>query len=170
MEVQPGHPNVRHGLETFYKMMHEDKVMPILGAKATNMAPEQMFLQGELPSIKQAWRLRMSNDLATYPGTSRSPSSPTRISTYSIPGHHIEDAMSITHCQHPDAAWEFIQWWALEGMMGYVSAVVPAHADAPGAGTQLIVSGAEGTYNLESLNSTYEMEDMKLIPVPPTRC
>ena len=36
-------------------MMHEDKVMPILSVqKATNMAPEQMFLQGELPSIKQA--------------------------------------------------------------------------------------------------------------------
>ena len=168
-----GHPNVRHGLETFYKMMHEDMVMPILSVqKATNMAPEQMFLQGELPLYQAgAWRLRMSNDLATYPRDFKIAFVPyPYFDGHSIPGHHIEDAMSITaHCQHPDAAWEFIQWWALEGMMELApGGRVPAHADAPGAeARKLIVSGAEGTYNLESLNSTYEMEDMKLIPVPP---
>ena len=60
----------------------------------------------------------MSNDLA-YPRDFKIAFVPyPYFDGHSIPGHHIEDAMSITaHCQHPDAAWEFIQWWALEGMM-----------------------------------------------------
>ena len=168
-----GHPNVHHGLETFYKMMHEDKVMPVLAVqKATNMAPEQMFLRGELPLYQAgAWRLRMSNDLEQYPRDFRIAFVPyPYFDGHSIPGHHIEDAMSITaHCQYPDEAWEFIKWWALEGMMALApGGRVPAHADAPGAeARRLIVSGAEQTYNLESLNRTYEMENTKLIPVPP---
>src|SRR5690606_19110585 len=44
-----GHPNVKKGLEIYYEMMHKDKVMPILSEqKATNLAPEQMFLQGDI--------------------------------------------------------------------------------------------------------------------------
>ncbi|HHW72947.1 MAG TPA: carbohydrate ABC transporter substrate-binding protein [Firmicutes bacterium] len=167
------HPNVRLGLETFYKMMYEDKTMPILAVqKATNMAPEQMFLKGELPLYQAgAWRLRMSNDLAQYPRDFTIAFCPyPYFEGYSIPGHHIEDAMSITaHCKYPDAAWEFIQWWAVEGMMALApGGRVPAHTDAPQAeARKLIVSGAEDTYNLESLDRTYEMENTKLIPVPP---
>ena len=62
------HPNVREGLETYYGLMHEDKVMPVLAIqKATNMAVEQMFLEGKIAMYKLGGGLRMSNDLKQYP-------------------------------------------------------------------------------------------------------
>jgi len=167
------HPNVREGLETYYKLMHEDKAMPVLAIqKATNMAVEQMFLEGKIAMYQAgAWRLRMSNDLAQYPRDFRIAFVPyPHFEGYSGPAHHVEDAMSIVATtKYSDEAWEFIDWYAQEGMMALApGGRVPAHASAPQAeARKLIVQGAEETYNLESLDRTYEADNTNLLPTPP---
>lgn len=167
------HPNVREGLETYYGLMHEDKVMPVLAIqKATNMAVEQMFLEGKIAMYQAgAWRLRMSNDLKQYPRSFKIAFVPyPHFDGYSGPAHHVEDAMSIVATtRFPDQTWEFIDWYAQEGMMALApGGRVPAHASAPQAeARKLIVQAAEETYNLESLDRTYEAGDTKLLPTPP---
>lgn len=167
------HPNVKKGLEIYYQMMHEDQVMPILAEqKATNMAVDQMFLNGEIAMYQAgAWRLRSSNNLEEYPRDFTIAFVPyPYFEGQSIPAHHIEDAMSIVATtEHPEEAWEFIQWYAKEGMLELApGGRVPALKDAPQAeARKMIIQGAEDTYNVDSLNSTYEVGNTKMLPFPP---
>lgn len=167
------HPNVKKGLELYYQMMHEDNVMPVLSEqKATNMAVDQMFLNGEIAMYQAgAWRLRSSNDLEEYPRDFSIAFVPyPYFEGQSIPAHHIEDAISIVaNSEHPEEAWEFIQWYAKEGMLELApGGRVPALKDAPQAeAREMIIQGAEDTYNVDSLNSTYEVGNTKMLPFPP---
>jgi len=166
------HPNVRKGLKIYYEMMHEDKVMPKLSEQvATNMAPEQMFLNGEIAMYQSgAWRLRLSNNLDEYPRDFKIAFVPyPNFEGQSTPAHHVGDAMSIVaESDHPEEAWKFIQWYAKEGMIELSpGGRVPAHVDGPKKeARQNIIKGAEDTYNLESLNSTYEAKNMKMPQEP----
>ncbi|MGG0717746.1 extracellular solute-binding protein [Robertmurraya massiliosenegalensis] len=166
------HANVRKGLQMFYEMMHDDKTMPVLSEQvSTNMAPEQMFLNGEIGMYQAgAWRLRLSNDLNEYPRDFKIAFVPyPHFDGQSTPAHHVEDAMSIVaESSHPDEAWEFIQWYAKEGMMELApGGRVPASVDAPQEeARQLIIQGAEDTYNVDSLNRTYEVENTEMLREP----
>lgn len=167
------HDNVREGMEIMYTMMHEDGTMPILSEQvATNMAPEQMFLDGEIAMYQAgAWRLRMSNDLDEYPRDFSIGFIPyPNFEGSSTPAHHVEDAMSIvSYSEHQDEAMEFIDWYATEGMLALApGGRVPAHNDAPQEeARELIISGAEDTYNVDSLNATYEYEGTAMLPELP---
>ncbi|TMW72277.1 ABC transporter substrate-binding protein [Alteribacter natronophilus] len=167
------HPNVREGLALYYDMMHEDGVMPVLSEQvATNMQPEQMFIDGEVGMYQAgAWRLRMLNDLDEYPRDFNVAFAPyPHFEGQSMPAHHVEDAMSIVaETDHPEEAWEFIEWYANEGMIHLApGGRVPASEDGPAEeARELIVEGAEDTYNLDSLNSVYEIENTEMIVDPP---
>lgn len=167
------HENIREGLDILYKMMHEDKTMPILSEQvATNMAPEQMFLNGEIGMYQAgAWRLRLSNDLEEYPRDFSIGFIPyPNFEGQSTPAHHIEDAMSIvSYSEHQEEAMAFIEWYAREGMIALApGGRVPAHKDAPQEeARELIISGAEDTYNVDSLNATYEFENTAMMPELP---
>lgn len=167
------HENVREGLEILYTMMHEDGTMPILSEQvATNMAPEQMFLDGEIGMYQAgAWRLRLSNDLEEYPRDFSIGFIPyPNFEGQSTPAHHVEDAMSIvSYSEYQDEAMEFIDWYATEGMLALApGGRVPAHKDAPQAeAREQIISGAEDTYNVDSLNATYEFEKTAMMPELP---
>lgn len=166
------HPNVRKGLQMYYEMMHTDKTMPALAEQvSTNMAPEQMFLNGEIGIYQAgAWRLRMSNDLNEYPREFKIAFAPyPHFEGQSVPAHHIEDAMSIVEdSEHKDEAWQFIEWYAKEGMMELApGGRVPASKDAPQEEARgMIIQGAEDTYNVDSLNSTYEVENTAMLREP----
>ncbi|MFG6117930.1 ABC transporter substrate-binding protein [Thalassobacillus sp. B23F22_16] len=166
------HPNVKKGLEITYQMMHEDEVMPKLSEQeATNMAPEQMFLNGEIGLYQAgAWRLRLANDLDEYPRDFKIAFVPyPNFEGQSTPAHHVEDAMSIVaESEHPDEAWEFIQWYAEEGMIELApGGRVPASEKGPQEeAREMIISGKEDTYNVDSLNRTYEVENTAILLEP----
>ncbi|MFB4162471.1 ABC transporter substrate-binding protein [Alteribacillus sp. JSM 102045] len=167
------HENVKKGLELYHTMMHKDEVMPKLSEQvATNMKPEQMFIDGEIGMYQAgAWRLRMTNDIDEYERDFNIAFAPyPHFEGQSTPAHHVEDAMSIVaESEHPEEAWEFIKWYTNEGMIHLSpGGRVPASEDAPAEeAREKIVEGAENTYNTESLDNVYEIEDTEMIVDPP---
>lgn len=156
------HPNVREAFQLSYEMMNEDESVPSYGERiSTGMAPDHMFLQEEV-AMFAAFEgiLRMSNDLEEYPrdfviSFARFP----QFEGTSDRGHRLGDALAISsESDYPDEAWEFLKWYADEGMLPLASGGrVPSSVDAPieDAISQM-VEGVEDTYDIDALERMFE--------------
>ncbi|MCT8137057.1 extracellular solute-binding protein [Anaerobacillus sp. CMMVII] len=167
------HPNVKKGLELMYAMMHQDQTMPKYAEQvATNMAVDHMFLNGEIAMYQAgAWKFRMTNNLTDYPRDFNIAFAPVpSFAGQDNPAHTVEDAISIiSYSKHAEAAWEFIKWYADEGMLALSpGGRVPASVDAPiEEALALITIGATESYDQASLSNVYSLETTKPVVVPP---
>ncbi|MBO0995155.1 ABC transporter substrate-binding protein [Bacillus sp. SD088] len=155
------HPLVREGFELFYEMMHEDSSIPALGEQiATGIAPDHMFLNGEV-AMFSAFEgiLRMSNDLEEYPRDFTIAFAPfPHFEGEEKIGHGLGDAISISSTSdYPEEAWEFIKWYADEGMIHQASGGrIPSSKDANiEKAIELMVEGVEDTYDIKSLERMF---------------
>lgn len=156
------HPQVREGLEIMYEMMHTDNsMMPIGEQVATGVAADHMFLNGEV-AILSAFEgiLRMSNDLDNYPRDFEIAFAPfPNYKGGSQIGHGLGDAISISaNTDYPEEAWEFIKWYADEGMIHQASGGrIPSSKDASiEDAIGLMIEGVEDTYDVPSLERMFE--------------
>lgn len=155
------HPLVSEGFELMYSMLHEDETIPPLGEQiSTGIAPEHMFLNGEV-AMFSAFEgiLRMSNDLEEYPRDFVIALAPIpRFENGDMIGHILGDSLSIaTNSEYPDEAWEFIKWYADEGMIALAGGGrIPSSKDADiEEAMKLLVQGVEETYDMDSLERMF---------------
>ncbi|WP_066190995.1 MULTISPECIES: ABC transporter substrate-binding protein [Gracilibacillus] len=154
--------NVAEGLNIMHEMMHNDQSMMPLGEQiATGAAADQMFLNGEV-AILSAFEgiLRMSNDLEEYPRDFEIAFAPfPNFEGGSQIAHGLGDAISIaSHTDYPEEAWEFIKWYADEGMIHQASGGrIPSSKDAPiDQAIADMVEGVEDTYDIASLERMFD--------------
>ncbi len=155
------HPLVKEGFELMYEMMYEDETVPPLGEQiATGIAPDHMFLSGEV-AMFSAFEgiLRMSNDLDEYPRDFIIALAPVpQFEGGEQVGTMLGDALSISaNSKHQDEAWEFIKWYADEGMMPLANGGrIPSSKDADiEEAMRLLVEDVEHMYDMESLERVF---------------
>jgi len=153
-------PVTRASLETWHKMMHEDKSMPTYGEQvATKLPVDASFLKGEAAMFGAGnWIFRNANNLTDYPRE-------FKIAFATVPRPDgaradfkgeggLSDVVAINpKSAYKEEAWEFLKWYADEGV-AYLSkgGRIPASGQIDAAATQAkLVEGHEDLYDLESL-------------------
>ncbi|CAM4509361.1 ABC transporter substrate-binding protein [Paenibacillus macerans] len=156
-------PLVRKWLETLNAMMKEDQTTPPLGEQLTSKMPvENMFLGGEAAMINIGeWLLRSSNNMKDFPRDFKIAFAPVpRLIENEedfITSGGLGDFISINaNSKHKEAAWEFLKWYADEGMLPMT------------AGGRLPASGAvDQAAAIESLlgehADTYDQESLEFV-------
>jgi multiple sugar transport system substrate-binding protein len=147
-------------IQVYSDMMFKDKsLMPHTEQITSKPALDQMFVKGEtamLFSTNQVFRT--TNNVKEFPRTFKVAAAPAPTvnkdqSDY-INAGGLGDILSINpHTKHPEAAWEFIKWYADEGMLPMAAGGrVPASKDFPvDQAVSLMFKGVEDTYDIDSI-------------------
>lgn len=168
------HPNVAKGMDIMYEMMHTDNSMMPLGERVSSgVAADHMFLNGEvamLTAMGGTWLLRNTNNLEEFPRDFDIAFAPLpHFEGSSKSGSSLGDAISISaNSPYSEEAWEFIKWYADEGMLHQASGGrIPSSKDADiDEAMSLMVEGVEDTYDIESLERVMS-QDGVLLDSPP---
>lgn len=154
------HPLVLKWLETMNSMMKDDQTTPPLGEQLTSKMPvENMFLGGEAAMINIGeWLLRSSNNMKDFPRDFKIAFAPVPRLTDKeedfITSGGVGDFISINAgSKNTEAAWEFLKWYADEGMMPMAAGGrLPASGAVDhDAAIQSLLGEYADTYDQESL-------------------
>ncbi len=155
-------PAVRSSLETYHKMMHEDKSIPTYGEQvATKLPVDATFLKGNTAMMGAgSWIFRNASNMTDFPrdfkiafATVPRPTADTE--DYAVYAG-LGDVVSInTNSMHKDESWKFLKWYADEGIM-YLApgGRIPSSKNADAEkGVELILQGMEDKYDMESVKN-----------------
>ena len=171
-------PVVRGSLETWHRMMHEDKSMPTYGEQvATKLPVDASFLKGEAAMFGAGnWIFRNANNLTDYPrefkiAFAAVPRPDGAREDFRVEGG-LSDVVAINpNSAYKEEAWEFLQWYADEGVT-YLSkgGRIPASGQIDASVTQAkLVEGNEELYDLESLGNVLFGEQESYINTVPVQ-
>lgn len=115
-------PVVKQSIQLYYDMMNVDQSAPTHTDSVTQkLTQEGMFLTGKSAMTVGPWMVRSIKDTENYPHDFKTGFAPYPVpddveATYSQ--GNAGDLISINaKTKAPDAAWEYVKWYAMEGMM-----------------------------------------------------
>ncbi|MEK3722782.1 ABC transporter substrate-binding protein [Paenibacillus sp. FSL H8-0034] len=155
-----GDPFAKRYLEIMYNMMHTDLSTPTMGEQISKKMPvEAEFLKGNSGIFYGGdWIFRFANNLKDYPrkfkvAFASFPKVAPDQQSFKVMGG-VGDAISINSSStHKEEAWKFLKWYADGGMLPMAAGgrVPASSAVDQNAVLKLLTSGAEDTYDLDSL-------------------
>jgi multiple sugar transport system substrate-binding protein len=155
-----GDPFAKRYLEIMYYMMHTDLSTPTMGEQISKKMPvEAEFLKGNSGIFYGGdWIFRFANNLKDYPrkfkvAFASFPKVAPNQQNFKVMGG-VGDAISINSSSpHKEEAWKLLKWYADGGMLPMAAGgrIPASSAVDQNAVLKLLTSGAEETYDLDSL-------------------
>ncbi|AZS16988.1 ABC transporter substrate-binding protein [Paenibacillus lutimineralis] len=147
-------------LQVYSDMMFTDKsLMPHTEQITSKPALDQMFVKGEAAMLFSTNQIfRTTNNIQEFPRTFKVAAAPApkvnKDQADYINAGGLGDVISINpSTKHQEAAWEFMKWYADEGMLPMAAGGrVPSSKDFPvDEAVALMFKGVEDTYDLDSI-------------------